>query len=452
MQEKAFKIFVVEDDEWYNRLLVHNLSLIPDYEIHTFSTGKDCLANLTGEPDVITLDYRLPDMKGLEVLKQIKEINEDIQVILISEQADIDVVVELLKHGAYDYIVKSRDVKERLLNTINNIRKGSKLKKEIVSLRQEVKKKYSYQNTIIGKSPAAKRIFELIDKATRTNITVSITGETGTGKELVAKAIHYNSNRSKNPFVAVNVAAIPRELIESELFGHEKGSFTGAAHRRIGKFEEANGGTLFLDEMAEMDISLQSKLLRVLQEKEIIRVGSNEPIKTDCRIIIATNKNLMEEVKTGNFRQDLYYRLYGLPIELPPLRERGNDVLVLAKHFIQIFCRENEMHPKSLTTEASNKLLTYPYPGNIRELKSVIELAVTLADQDEITADNLIFGGSTDQLSYLLTEELCLREYEIRIVKQFLKKYDNNIKLVAEKLDIGVATIYRMLKETKPVE
>ncbi|WP_423127689.1 sigma-54-dependent transcriptional regulator [Gaoshiqia sp. Z1-71] len=452
MQEKAFKIFVVEDDEWYNRLLVHNLSLIPDYEIHSFSTGKDCIDHLVADPDVVTLDYRLPDMKGLEVLKQIKEINEDIQVILISEQDDIDVVVELLKHGAYDYIVKSRDVKERLLNTINNIRKGSKLKKEIVSLRQEVKKKYSYQNTIIGKSKAAQRIFELIDKATRTNITVSITGETGTGKELVAKAIHYNSSRSKKPFVAVNVAAIPRELIESELFGHEKGSFTGAAHRRIGKFEEANGGTLFLDEMAEMDISLQAKLLRVLQEKEIIRVGSNEPIKTDCRIIIATNKNLMEEVKAGNFRQDLYYRLYGLPIELPPLRERGNDVIVLAKHFIHTFCKENDMLPKSLTTEASNKLLAYPYPGNIRELKSVIELAVTLADQDEITADNLIFGGSTDELSYLLTEELCLREYEIRIVKQFLKKYDNNIKLVAEKLDIGVATIYRMLKETKPVE
>lgn len=447
MPEKAFKIFVVEDDEWYNRLLVHTLSLNPDYEIQSFSTGKDCLANLYQQPDIITLDYRLPDMKGLEVLKQIKEINEDIQIILISEQDDIEVVVTLLRHGAYDYIVKSKDIRERLLNTVSNIRQGSNLKKEIVNLRQEVKKKYTDPNTIIGNSAATRKVYELIEKATRTNITVTITGETGTGKELVAKAIHYNSNRSKQPFVAVNVAAIPRELIESELFGHEKGAFTGAAFRRIGKFEEANGGTLFLDEMAEMDISLQAKLLRALQEKEIIRIGSNTPVKFDCRIIIATNKDLQEEIKKGNFRQDLYYRLYGLPIELPPLRERENDVIVLAKHFIQVFCKENKMTTKSLTPEASARLLSYSFPGNIRELKSVIELAVTLADQDEITADHIVLGRGQDLLDDVFSKELSLREYDIRIVRKFLDKYENNIKLVAEKLDLGVATIYRMLKE-----
>lgn len=446
--DKAFKIFVVEDDDWYNRLLVHNLSLIPDYEIESYTTGKECLKNLDKEPDLVTLDYRLPDMKGLDVLKEIKAINEDIQVVLISEQDDIEVVVELLKHGAYDYIVKSSDVKERLLNTVNNIRKGVNLKKEIVSLRKEVKKKYSYQNTIIGNSPASEKIFSLIEKATRTNISVTVTGETGTGKELVAKAIHYNSNRSKKPFVPVNVAAIPKDLIESELFGHEKGSFTGAAFRRIGKFEEAHGGTLFLDEMAEMDISLQAKLLRALQEKEINRVGSNEPIKIDCRIIIATNKNLLEEVKNGNFRQDLYYRLYGLPIEIPPLRERGNDVIVLAKHFIQQFCNENQMEPKSLTAAAGRKLLTYSFPGNVRELKSIIELAVTLSDSNEIIEDNIIFSGQ-NMMDDLLSEELTMREYSINIVRKFLEKYDNNTKLVAEKLDIGVATIYRMLKEEK---
>lgn len=449
MTENPFKIFVVEDDEWYNRLLVHNLSLIPDYAIRSFATGKDCLANLNEDPQVITLDYRLPDMKGLEVLKHIKETSPETQVILISEQDDIEVVVELLKQGAYDYIVKSRDIKERLLNTVNNIRQGSKLKEEIISLRQEVRQKYSYQNTIVGNSPATQKMFELIDKATRTNITVTVTGETGTGKELVAKAIHYNSNRARKPFVAVNVAALPRELIESELFGHEKGAFTGANFRRIGKFEEANGGTLFLDEMAEMDISLQAKLLRALQEREIIRVGSNAPVKTDCRIIIATNKNLLEEVKQGRFRQDLYYRLYGLPIELPPLRERGNDVIVLAKHFINTFCRENNLSSKALSPEASNRLLSYPFPGNIRELKSIIELAVTLSDNDEITADNIIMSSGQDVLTETLSEETTLREYDIRIVKSFLRKYANNIKLVAEKLDIGVATIYRMLKEDK---
>jgi DNA-binding NtrC family response regulator len=443
---KPFKIFVVEDDDWYNRLLVHNLSLIPEYEIESYTTGKDCIKNLSQEPDVVTLDYRLPDMKGLEVLKEIKAINEDIQVILISEQDDIEVVVELLRHGAYDYIVKSSDVKERLLNTINNIRKGSRLKKEIVTLRKEVKKKYSYQNTIIGNSPAAEKMFSLIEKATRTNISVTVTGETGTGKELVAKAIHYNSNRAKKPFVPVNVAAIPKDLIESELFGHEKGSFTGASSRRIGKFEEASSGTLFLDEIGEMDISLQAKLLRALQEKEINRVGSNEAVKVDCRIIIATNRNLLMEVQEGNFRQDLYYRLFGLPIELPPLRERGNDVIILAKHFIKSFCKENELDEKALSSEAGRKLLSYSFPGNIRELKSIVELAVTLSDHDEITKDDLVFGGQ-NMMDSLTNEECTMREYTIEIVNRFLSKYDNNIKLVAEKLDIGVATIYRMLKE-----
>ena len=449
MSEKAFKIFVVEDDEWYNRLLVHTLSLNPDYEIQSFTNGKDCLANLHQQPDVITLDYRLPDMKGLEVLKQIKEINEDIQIILISEQDDIEVVVTLLQSGAFDYIVKSKDIRERLLNTVNNIRHGSNLKKQIVTLRQEVKRKYTDQNAIIGNSAATRQVDDLIEKAIRTNITVSISGETGTGKELVAKAIHYRSNRAKQPFIAVNMAAIPKDLIESELFGHEKGAFTGATSRRIGKFEEATGGTLFLDEIAEMEFSLQAKLLRALQEKEITRIGSNASVKTDCRIIVATNRDLTEEVKSGNFRQDLYFRLYGLPIEIPPLRDRENDVIVLAKYFIELFCKENNMPVKKLSAGASARLLSYSFPGNVRELKSVIELAVTLADNDEISTDHIITGKSGGLADDFYSQELSLREYDIRIVKKFLERYDNNIKLVAEKLDIGVATIYRMLKEEK---
>jgi two-component system, NtrC family, response regulator AtoC len=446
MTEKAFKIFVVEDDDWYNRLLVHNLSLNPDYEIESFSCGKDCLDNLHKIPDVITLDYRLPDMKGIDVLKQIKTENEDIQVILISGQDEIEVVVELLKYGAYDYIVKSNDIRERLLNTVSNIRKGERLKREIVSLRGEVKIKYSYQNTIIGNSPSIQTVFGLIEKATRTNITVMVNGETGTGKELVAKAVHYNSNRADKPFVAVNVAAMPNDLIESELFGHEKGAFTGANFRRIGKFEEAGSGTLFLDEIAELDISLQAKLLRVLQEKEIVRVGSNKPVKTDCRIIVATNRNLQESVKKGEFRQDLYYRLYGLLIELPPLRERGNDIIILAKSFIAGFCKENGLPLKSISADAVDKLFAYSFPGNIRELKSVIELAVTLSDDPEIRGEHIILGNEA-LLPETVDKEMSLREYNIRIVKKYLEKYDNNINLVAEKLNIGVATIYRMLKE-----
>ena len=446
MIEKPLKIFIVEDDEWFNRMLVHDLSLNPDYEVESFTTGKECLKNLYRNPDVVTLDYRLPDMQGLEILKKIKAENDEIQVIVVSEQDEIEVVVELLKFGAYDYIVKSKDIRSRLLNTVHNIRQGIHLKSEIVTLRNEVKKKYRYQNAIIGNSPAIQTVFDLIDKAIRTNISITITGETGTGKELVAKAIHYNSPRAGKPFVAVNMAAIPGDLTESELFGHEKGAFTGAHIRRIGKFEEARGGTLLLDEITEMDISLQAKLLRALQEKEIVRIGSNIPVKTDCRIIASTNHNLQDAVLKGLFRQDLYYRLYGLSIELPPLRERGNDIILLSRQFIREFCAENNLPLKSLNKPSVDKLLSYSFPGNIRELRSVMELAVALSTEEEIAAEHIVLGNEalfTDQFD----KEMTLREINIRTVKRYLEKYDNNIRLVAQKLDIGVATIYRMLKD-----
>ena len=448
MHEKPLKIFIVEDNDWYNRLLVHNLSLNPDYQIESFFSGRECLDHLHQQPDVITLDYRLPDMSGIEVLRRIKQENSDIQVILISEQNDIEVVVDLLKEGAYDYIVKTNDIKERLHNTIQNIQKHIGLQHEITALKKEIQKKYVFSNTIIGESDAMKNIHDLINKALTTNINVSISGETGTGKELVAKAIHYNSSRKAKPFVAVNVSAIPADLVESELFGHEKGAFTGASFQRKGKFEEANGGTLFLDEIAEMDISFQAKLLRVLQEKEITRVGSNQVIKVNCRIITATNKNLLQEVKKGNFRQDLYYRLIGLPIELPPLRERDRDVLILAKSFMTSFCEENNLPVKKISADARKKLLGYTLPGNVRELKSVIELAVTLADGDEVSANDILFNSESFAENDI-SGDLTLKQYEQRIVFSYLRKYNNDVKRVAEKLDIGTATIYRMIKAAK---
>ena len=448
MSEKPFKIFVVEDSEWYNRLLVHTLSLNPDYVIKSFFNGKDFLNCLFESPDIVTLDYRLPDFTGLDVLKKIREENSDVQVILISEQEDIDTVVSLLKQGAYDYISKSEDIKDRLLNTVKNIRNGIGLKREITTLRKEVQKKYSFRESILGESPAIKTVYDLIDKALGTNITVVISGETGTGKELVAKAIHYNSKLKDRPFVTVNVAAIPSELIESELFGHEKGSFTGASYRRIGRFEEADGGTLFLDEIAEMELNLQAKLLRVLQEKEIVRIGSNKPVKTECRIVVATNKNLKEEVKKGNFREDLYYRLLGLPIELPPLRDRANDILILAAYFIGKFCEENNIQLKKLSVQSQKKLMNYTFPGNVRELKSVIELAVTLSSNDEIEPADLVVDRG-DPLSDVANDNLTLREYEVKIIKATLKKNNNDIRLAASKLDIGISTIYRILKEEK---
>jgi two-component system, NtrC family, response regulator AtoC len=448
MTDKPFKIFVVEDSEWYNRLLVHTLSLDPGNEVKSFFNGKDFLNSLFESPDIVTLDYRLPDITGLEILKRIKEENPDVQVILISEQEDIDTVVNLLKMGAYDYITKSDDLRDKLMNTVKNIRNGIGLKREISTLRKEIQKKYSFHQSIIGESQPIKVVYELIDKALGTNITVVVSGETGTGKELVAKAIHYNSRRKDKAFVTVNVAAIPSELIESELFGHEKGAFTGASSRRIGRFEEADGGTIFLDEIGEMELSLQAKLLRVLQEKEIVRIGSNKPVKTDCRIVVATNKNLKEEVKKGKFREDLYYRLLGLPIELPPLRDRGNDILILARHFIGVFCKENDIPIRKLTVPSQKKLMGYNFPGNVRELKSIIELAITLSETEEIEPSDLIVD-SDDPLSVVANDLLTLREYDLKIIKATLKKNNDDIKLTAEKLDIGISTIYRMLKEEK---
>ncbi|MGE4288355.1 MAG: sigma-54-dependent transcriptional regulator [Salinivirgaceae bacterium] len=448
MKDRPFTVFVVEDNEWYNKLLVHNISLNPDYRVEPYFKGKDCLKNLYKLPDVITLDYRLPDMTGLELLQKIKQENPEIQVVLISEQDDIDVVVDLLKLGAYDYIVKSNDIRERLLNTLRNINNDLGLKRELHSLKQEVQAKYDFQQSIIGESEPIKRVFDLINKAISTNIPVTLTGETGTGKELVAKAIHYNSARKNHPFVPLNVAAIPSELIESEMFGHEKGAFTGAAFSRKGKFEESDRGTLFLDEIGEMELPFQVKMLRALQEKEVYRIGSNKAIKTDSRIIVATHRNLQDEVKKGTFREDLFFRLFGLTINLPPLRERGNDILILARHFLKAFCKENRLPEKSISAAAKTKLMAYKYPGNIRELKAIIDLAATFSESLEITPDDIVFS-SFDPVSEIVDEQLTLREFDKRIVKTYLNKYNNDTKLVAQKLDIGISTIYRMLKEDK---
>lgn len=449
MQEGSkFKIFVVEDDEWYRELLGFNLESNPDYEVHKFESAGDCLNRLHEGPDVVTLDYNLPDMKGEEAFTKIKDVDPEIEVVVISEQGSIDTAVQLLKMGAFDYMTKADDIQDRLLNTIQNVRKNTSLKTRIVSLEREVQKKYGFENSIIGSSPAIKKVFNMMEKAIKTNITVTVTGETGTGKELVAKAIHFNSKRKDKPFVPVNMAAIPSELIESELFGHEKGAFTGANTQRIGKFEEAHEGTLFLDEIGEMDINFQAKLLRALQEKEIIKIGSNKIVKTNSRIIVATNRNLLEEVKAGNFREDLYYRLFGLPIELPPLRERGKDVIMLARFFLANFSKENDLNEFVLTPAAQKKLLSYHYPGNIRELKSIVELSAVMTNTPEIDEDVISFS-TYDALPDVLAEEMTLKEYSNRIIQLYLKKYDDNIKLVAEKLDIGVSTIYRILKEDK---
>ncbi|MBS1668240.1 MAG: sigma-54-dependent Fis family transcriptional regulator [Bacteroidetes bacterium] len=441
----AFKVFIVEDDTWYGSMLQHYLSLNPEYEIKRFESPSDFFDHLHENPDVVTLDYSLPDCDGGEVLKKIKQHNPDARVIVISGQEDVATAINLLKNGAFDYIVKDEETKDRLWNSIKNLREISSLKQEVETLKTQVGRKYDFSQMILGKSEAIEKVFALIEKASKTNITVSIIGETGSGKEMVAKAIHYNSDRSKQPFVAVNVAAIPRDLLESELFGHEKGSFTGAVARRIGKFEEADKGTLFLDEIGELDINLQAKLLRVLQEREITKVGSNTVTPINVRIIVATHKNLMEEVKAKNFREDLYYRLIGLPIQLPPLRERANDIIILAKSFVDAFCKENKLSKKSLSSEAQQKLLSYSFPGNVRELKSIVELAVVMADEEVILPEHITMN-TTSSINSLLSKELSLKEFEIQIIQHYLDKYDRDVLLVAKKLDVGKSTLYRMIQ------
>jgi DNA-binding NtrC family response regulator len=447
MYEKdPVKIFVVEDDPAYNKFLKYVLELNPDFDVEFFTTAKACLQNLYKNPTVITLDYSLPDMPGEQILKEILAVNSDIQVIIVSAQEKISTAVDLMKAGAYYYIPKDTEAKDRLLYTIKNAREKVSQLKEITQLKKEISEKYEFEKSIIGTSVSIRKVFDLMEKAVKTNISVSITGETGTGKELVAKAIHYNSKRKSKPFVAVNIAAIPKDLIESELFGHEKGAFTGAITRRVGKFEEADGGTLFLDEIGEMDLNLQAKLLRALQEREVIRVGGNQVIKLDVRIIAATHRDLSLEVKEGRFREDLYYRLLGLPVHLPPLRDRGSDVVVIAKHFLDQFAKENNLPKFKLTPEAQEKLMNHPYPGNIRELKSIIELSAVMTDDTQIKASDITFTTAKSIESFL-NQEMKMEEYMYRIIRHYLNKYDNDVLEVARKLDIGKSSIYRYLKD-----
>jgi len=443
-----YKIFIVEDDDWYREYLNYTLSLNPEHSVSVFQDGATCIKSLDDQPDVVTVDFGLPDMTGAELLHKIKKQSPKTEVIIISEQDKIETALQLLKDGAYDYFVKSKDIRERLLNAIGHIGDRIQMKSRLNQLEKAVKSKYDFRTNIIGDSPAMQKVFDLIEKSLHNNISVTITGETGTGKEEVAKAIHYNSDYSNGPFVAINMAAIPKELAESELFGHEKGAFTGAVGVRIGKFEEANNGTIFLDEIGEMDLSLQVKLLRVLQEKSVIRIGGNQSIKVNNRVVVATHRNLRDEVDKGNFREDLYYRIFGLTIDLPPLRNRGNDVLLLATFFIRRFCEANKMEAKSLSDEAKEKLMNYHFPGNVRELKSLVELACVISSGRLIEQNDLSI--STNKNSDRFFEDgLTMDDYSRKIVRYYLEKNNGNVVTTAQQLDIGKSTLYRMMKDEK---
>ena len=385
-------IAIVDDDEILLELISMNLMEEKNFEILTYSSGKEILDSLkTENHDVIVLDYNLQDYRGIDLFDEIKKIKPQIPIIFLSGQNDVNVVVNAYNKGIKNYIVKSQNAIVELIQAIKNVAETVILKKEVEYWQEQIINRNNYEH-IIGESPAIMKVLKLIQKVEKTNILTLITGDSGTGKELVAKAIHFNSDRRKKPFVAVNIAALPDDLVESELFGYEKGAFTGADGRRTGKFEEANDGTIFLDEIGELDLNMQTKLLRVLQDNVITRLGSNKEIQLNTRIVAATNKNLAQSVKEGNFREDLYYRLQVFLIQLPPLRERSNDVIILSKHFINEFCRSNKMQNKTFTPEAYRKILEHSWPGNIRELKSFVERSILVSDGQNIEVDDLIFS------------------------------------------------------------
>ncbi len=441
----SFRIFVVEDNEWYGELLVHRLGQNPNHSVARFATARACLDHLSEQPDLITLDYSLPDAKGELVLRQIRERLPGTEVIVISGQENVSTAVSMLRQGAYDYLVKDENTLDRLWNIVAKVEQQVRLRRENTQLRQQIGARYSPGQALLGEHPSVVLVHSLIAKAARTAITVSVSGETGTGKELVAKAIHFQSNRASYPFVAVNMAAVPRELVESELFGHEKGAFAGAVARRVGRLEEASGGTLFLDEIADLDLGLQAKLLHVLQEREVTRVGSSQAVPFDVRLIVATHRDLLADVEAGRFREDLYYRLLGLPIALPPLRLRGPDVLLLAEAFVRDFCTLNNLPARQLTDGARERLRAHPFPGNVRELKAVVELAAVLADGDQIQAEDLPLrpgrhaAGPGSQLS--------LRDQTRAIVQNCLDELGGDVLAVAARLRIGKSTIYRMIQQ-----
>ncbi len=447
VKKRTTRIFILEDDPIYQRLVKYVMGINPDHEVTVFNTAMSLLQHLDEKPDIISLDFSLPDMDGEEVLRKIKQLSPQTFVIILSGQIDVPTAVRMLKMGASDYITKDTEAKERLLYALNSIKSEIHERAEAAQNQPlPTAVKPVFNNAILGNSQPMNEIFQLMEKASATNITVSIVGETGTGKELVAKSIHQNSTRKNGPFIAVNMSAIPKELLESELFGYEKGAFTGAMARKKGQFEMADGGTLFLDEIGEMDMSMQAKLLRVLQERELMRVGGDSPIPFDARVITATNRSLADEVQRGNFREDLYYRLLGLNVSMPPLRDRSSDIPLLAEHFLVSFAKANGLGNMELSKEAKSKLLAYSFPGNVRELRAQMELAAVMASNGVVKADDIRFN-SVRRESAFLNETLTLEEYKNRIINHFLEKYNNDVLLVAKKLDIGKSTIYRMLSE-----
>lgn len=444
------KILIADDEKNMRWILEKNLKS-EGFAVVSAEDGEEAFNLFLDEiPDMVILDYRMPKLDGMEVLKRIKKINISTPVIMITAHGSTDAAVEAMKIGAVDYISKPFDINE-LKMTIFKALNIDKLNKEIEYLRDLSTEKFD--NKIVGQSKKMQEIFTMIDKIADTNATVLVMGESGTGKEGIVASIHNKSSRKDMPYIRVNCGAIPENLIESELFGHEKGAFTGANSRKFGRFDRAQGGTLFLDEIGELSLSLQVKILRVLQEKEFERVGGTEVIKSDVRIIAATNRNLEEMVEKGEFREDLLYRLKVIPIWLPPLRERKEDIDLLVEHFIGKYCKETNKEKMIIEKDALDLLKAYDYPGNIRELENLIERMVILCADGIIRASMLpkeiVKGAFLNKKDlFILPEEgINFEEVEISLVRQALERSNGNQTHAAKLLGMSRhALIYRMDK------
>jgi DNA-binding NtrC family response regulator len=379
---------LIIDDEPLMRITLQDSLVGEGYEVVAAETGRKGVDLLRkNQWDIIITDLKLPDLEGIEILKEAKSLNPSTEVILITAYGSIDSAVSAMKEGASDYLTKPFSMDELLL-IVKRLLRMRQLEEENILLRKKVEERYGLEG-LVGKSQQMLKIYELIETVAQTDTTVLVNGENGTGKELVANAIHLQSPRKNGPFIKVNCAALPETLLESELFGHEKGAFTGALKQRKGRFEMADGGTLFLDEIGDISSAVQVKLLRVLQERGFERVGSNETLSVDVRLICATQKDLKEEIRKENFREDLYYRLNVVPINLPPLRERREDILLLADHFMDKFSKKMDKEITGVSGEAKTLLLKYPFPGNIRELENMLERAIVLIKGKVIQAEDL---------------------------------------------------------------
>jgi len=437
------KILVV-DDEAIVRESLRDWLADAGYQVLTAENGPKALEVVEKEkPSIMIADLVMPGMDGIELMKRAKARRPGIEVVIITAYASIPTAITAMKEGAYDYIEKPF-CPERAELLVKKLAEHQELVEENLSLRQKLEDHYRFEN-IITKSAKMQRVIEVIKVVAKSNATVLITGESGTGKELVARAVHSQSNRHNKPFIAVSCAALPETLLESELFGHEKGSFTGAYAQKKGKFEFAEGGTLFLDEIGEMSANIQVHLLRVLEEKEFTRVGGNEPIKVDVRVISATNKDLRKAIEKQEFREDLYYRLNVVNIELPPLRERKEDVPLLAEHFLNKFASENRKEISGFSPEAIEFLLDCDWPGNVRELENAIERAVILAKDSRISIDDL--PQENLSLGYSTASKKSIKEVEKEHILNVLRKTGDNYSEAARILGISRMTLYNKAKE-----